>query len=64
MLKDKVEKDIGEKVDSYLSRKAEEGKTIRDAAGSLDVSYSTCWRWVHHHGIKFRGTNPFKNWRM
>ncbi len=63
-LQQRVEIKIGEPVDIYLIRKAQQGATIRQVAGTLDVSYSTCHRWVVRSEIKFNGRNPFHSWRL
>ena len=60
----RVEIRIGEPVDCFLNRKAQQGATIRQAADTLDVSYSTCHRWTVSHNIKFRGRNPFHHWKI
>ena len=63
-LKQRVEIRIGEPVDCFLKRKAQQGATIRQAAGTLDVSYTTCHRWVVRSEIKFAGRNPFIYWKL
>jgi len=60
----RVEIRIGEPVDRFLNRKAQQGATIRQAAGTLDVSYTTCRTWAVQHNIKFRGRNPFHYWKL
>jgi len=63
-LQQRVEVRIGEPVANFLARKAEQGSTIRDAANSLDVSYTTCFKWQQTYQIKFNGRNPFGQWRL
>jgi len=63
-LQQRVEARIGEPVEVFLQRKAEQGATIRDAAIQLDVSYTTCHKWQRKHRIKFNGRNPFNKWKL
>jgi len=63
-LQQRVEVRIGEPVANFLARKAEQGSTIRDAANSLDVSYTTTYRWMCRYGVKFNAENPFRTWRL
>jgi len=63
-LQTQVETRIGEPVCSYMQRKAEQGKTIRDVSNQLDVSYTTCCRWKNKYAIRFTGKNAFKEWRL
>jgi len=63
-LQQRVEVRIGEPVQVFLQRKAEQGSTIRDAANQLDVSYTTCYKWQRVYEIRFNGRNPFTKWRL
>jgi transposase len=63
-LQQRIEVRIGEPVAVYLQRKADQGSTIRDAANQLDVSYTTCYKWRTTYNITFKGSNPFKRWRL
>jgi molybdenum-dependent DNA-binding transcriptional regulator ModE len=63
-LQQRVEVRIGEPVANFLARKAEQGSTIRDAANSLDVSYTTCFKWQRVYQIQFKGRNPYTKWRL
>jgi transposase len=63
-LQQRVEVRIGEPVAIFLQRKAAQGATIRAAANQLDVSYTTCYKWRTTYNITFKGSNPFKRWRL
>lgn len=63
-LQQRVEVRIGEPVQVFLKRKAEQGSTIREAANQLDVSYTTCHKWQRVYEIQFRGSNPFGRWKL
>lgn len=63
-LQQRVENRIGESVQVFMQRRADQGVTIRDVANQLDVSYTTCYKWKRTYSIQFRGENPFRKWKL
>lgn len=54
---------MGERVDQFMMRNAQQGKTIRHCSMLMDVSYSTANRWAQKYKVKFNARNPYsKGW--
>ena len=54
---------MGEPVDTFMSRNAVQGKSLRQCSIVMDVSYTTAYRWANKYSVKFHKYNRTK-WKF
>lgn len=54
---------MGERVDQFMMRKAQQGKSLRQCSIVMDVSYTTAYRWANKYSVKFDKYNR-TNWKF